>query len=79
MTTWKIIVKTTQNVNLGGVGTVHLEKGMSVEYVSSNSFWGPLDSKDSSEEVNKLFIRKYDIDLKKFGLLTKTILDLQKM
>ena len=27
MTTWKIIVKTTQNVNLGGVGTVHLEKG----------------------------------------------------
>ena len=79
MTTWKIIVKTTQNVNLGGVGTVHLEKGMSVDYVSSNSFWGPLDSKDSSEEVKKLFIRKYDIDLKKFGLLTKTILDLQKM
>ncbi len=38
MTTWKIIVKTTQNVNLGGVGTVHLEKGMSVDYVSSNSF-----------------------------------------
>ena len=79
MTTWKIIVKTTQNVNLGGVGTVHLEKGMSVDNVSSNSFWGPLDSKDSSEEINKLFIRKYDIDLKKFGLLTKTILDLQKM
>lgn len=78
MTTWKIIVKTTENVNVGGLGTVHLEKGMSVDYVLSNSFWGPLDSKDSSEEVNQLFIQKYNIDLKKFGLLTKTILDLKK-
>jgi hypothetical protein len=79
MSTWKILVKTTENVNVGGLGTVHLEKGMSVDYVLSNSFWGPLDSKDSSEEVNQLFIQKYNIDLKKFGLLTKTILDLKKI
>lgn len=79
MATWKITVKTTENVNVGGLGTVHLEKGMSVDYVLSNSFWGPLDSKDSSEEVNQLFKQKYNIDLKKFGLLTKTILDLKKI
>lgn len=79
MATWKITVKTTENVNVGGLGTVHLEKGMSVDYVLSNSFWGPLDSKDSIEEVNQLFKQKYNIDLKKFGLLTKTILDLKKI
>jgi hypothetical protein len=79
MAIWKITVKTTENVNVGGLGTVHLEKGMSVDYVLSNSFWGPLDSKVSSEEVNQLFIQKYNIDLKKFGLLTKTILDLKKI
>ena len=79
MATWKITVKTTENVNVGGLGTVHLEKGMSVDYVLSNSFWGPLDSKDSIEEVNQLFKQKYNIDLKKFGLLTKTTLDLKKI
>ena len=79
MAIWKITVKTTENVNVGSLGTVHLEKGMSVDYVLSNSFWGPLDAKDSSEEVNQLFIQKYNIDLKKFGLLTKTILDLKKI
>ena len=79
MAIWKITVKTTENVNVGGLGTVHLEKGMSVDYVLSNSFWGPLDSKDSSEEVKQLFIQKYNIDLKKFVLLTKTILDLKKI
>lgn len=79
MANWKITVKATQNVNVGGLGTVHLEKGMSVDYVLSNSFWDPLDSKDSSEEVNQLFIQKYNIDLKKFGLLTKTILDLKRI
>ena len=79
MANWKITVKATQNVNVGGLGTVHLEKGMSVDYVLSNSFWSPLDSKDSSEEVNQLFIQKYNIDLKKFGLLTKTILDLKRI
>ena len=79
MANWEITVKATQNVNVGGLGTVHLEKGMSVDYVLSNSFWSPLDSKDSSEEVNQLFIQKYNIDLKKFGLLTKTILDLKRI
>ena len=79
MANWKITIKVSDNVNVGGVGTIHLEKGMYVEYSSKDSFFGPLDSNDSRDAVNQLFKSKYGIDLKKYGQLTSVVLDCKKI
>ncbi len=78
MATWKITVKVNDNVHVGGLGTIHLEKGMSVEYVGNNS-WNPLDTDSTRQIVNQLFLSKYNIDLKKYGQLTRTVLDCVKV
>lgn len=78
MATWKITVKSTDRINVGGLGSIRLEKGMSVEFTNPNS-WNPLDTDITREAVNLLFIRKYDIDLKKFGQLNKTVLNCEKI
>ena len=64
MALWKISVK-----NSGTVNGVRLEKGMSVDYVSKTST-SPLSSlSQNKEQIGRLFMNKYGIDLLKAGLV----------
>ncbi len=71
MSLFLITVKTSENAN----GT-RLEKGMSVEVVSTYS--NPL-STNGGHEVQDAFIRKYNIDLKKINRLSLSYFDVKKI
>lgn len=58
------------------INGIRLEKGMSVEVVSSYS--NPL-STNGGHEVQEAFLRKYNIDLKKAASLSAGCLDVKKI
>ena len=71
MALFKITVKASRTIN-----TIRLEKGMSVEVVSTYS--NPM-STNGGKEVIAAFERKYGIDLKKANALSSTHLEVEKM
>lgn len=71
MALFKITVKTTRIIN-----AIRLEKGMSVEVVSTAS--NPISS-NGGREVVEAFERKYGIDLKKACAVSSTYLEVEKM
>lgn len=58
------------------INGIRLEKGMSVEVVSSYS--NPL-STNGGHEVQEAFLRKYNIDLKKAASLSADCLDIKRI
>ena len=72
MATWKITVKDTITYN-----GVHLEKGMFVEYITP-TLDHPLFKMMHHDAVNKLFIKKYGVDLKKIHFINETRLSFEK-
>ena len=74
MALWKISVK-----NSGTVNGVRLEKGMSVDYVTKTST-SPLSSlSQNKEQIGRLFMNKYGIDLLKVGLVNTGRLTCEKI
>ena len=74
MALWKISVK-----NSGTVNGVRLEKGMSVDYVTKTST-SPLSSlSQNKEQIGRLFMNKYGIDLLKAGLVNTGGLTCEKI
>ena len=71
MALFKITVKKTLTVN-----RIRLEKGMSVEVVSTYS--NPVTT-NKGHEVQDAFIRKYGIDLKKASSLSMGRLEVEKI
>lgn len=71
MALFKITVKSTSVTN-----GIRLEKGMSVEVVSSYS--NPMTT-NGGKEVIDAFQRTYGIDIKKANKLSSAYLDLQKI
>lgn len=75
MALWKITVKTSGNVN-----GVRLEKGMSVECVTSSTS-NPLQTNLTKNKpiIGKLFLNKYGVDLEKAGLISPSRLTCEKI
>lgn len=75
MALWKITVKSSGNVN-----GVRLEKGMSVECVTSSTS-NPLQTNLTKNKpiIGKLFLNKYGVDLEKAGLITPSKLSCEKI
>ena len=71
MAYFRVTVKTTKIAN-----GVRLEKGMSVDFPSSNT--SPL-SANGGKEILDAFMRKYGIDIKKAGALGSNYLDVQRV
>jgi hypothetical protein len=69
MALFVLTVKKSQTVN-----NIRLEAGMSVEIVSklSNVF------DNGAKEVQEAFLRKYNVDLKRANLLSKSTFDIKK-
>lgn len=67
------LITVKQNGNSNGI---RLEKGMSVEVVSTYS--SPLDT-NGGHEVQDAFLRKFNIDLKKGCYLSHTYLEVKKV
>lgn len=75
MALWKITVKTSGNVN-----GIRLEKGMSVECVTSSTS-NPLQTNLTKNKpiIGKLFLNKYGVDLEKAGLISPSRLTCEKI
>lgn len=71
MALFRATVKTTR-VNNG----VRIEKGMSVEFVSS---YGAPMSTNGGKEVIDAFIRVYGVDIKKAGAMGTSYIDIVKI
>ena len=72
MPIFRITVKQMKNVN-----GIRIEKGMSVDVVSS-SFSNPI-STNGGQCVNDAFLRIYGIDLKKVGALNQSYLESEQI
>lgn len=72
MATWKITVKDTITYN-----GVHLEKGMFVEYITP-TLDHPIFKTTHHDSVNKLFMRKYGVDLKRIHFINESRLSAEK-
>ena len=74
MALWKISVK-----NSGTINGVRLEKGMSVDYVTKTNT-SPLSAlSQNKEQIGRLFLNKYGIDLLKGGLVNMGRLTCEKI
>lgn len=73
MPLFKITVKTSKNSN-----GIRIEKGMSVEVVTSSTSSNPLTT-NGGQLVADAFMRIYGIDAKKAGILSTVYLDVQKI
>ena len=74
MALWKISVK-----NSGTINGVRLEKGMSVDYVTKTNT-SPLSAlSQNKEQIGRLFLNKYGIDLLKAGLVNMGRLTCEKI
>ncbi|MBC7390347.1 MAG: hypothetical protein H7329_14110 [Opitutaceae bacterium] len=70
MSLFKLTVKRS-----GSTNSVHFEKGMSIEVISSSN---PLTIA-GKKEIHDAFMRKYGIDSKKAGLDSSSILEVEKI
>ena len=73
MPLFKITVKPAMNSN-----GIRIEKGMSVEVVTSSTSCNPLTT-NGGQLVADAFMRIYGIDAKKAGILSTVYLDVQKI
>lgn len=73
MPLFRVTVKTAKNSN-----SIRIEKGMSVEVVTSSTSSNPLTT-NGGQAVADAFMRIYGIDAKKAGILSTVYLDVQRI
>lgn len=73
MPLFRVTVKTAKNSS-----GIRIEKGMSVEVVSSSTSSNPLTT-NGGQAVADAFMRIYGIDAKKAGILSTVYLDVQRI
>jgi len=69
------LYKATITQKRGLPGGVFIEKGMSVNFPCIMDPW----SMNQANDINNAFIRVYGIDLKKYGMLNRTIVLVEKI
>lgn len=73
MALWKLTIKRSSITN-----NVRLEKGMSIEIVSTGSS-DPLGSSIYKDQIAQLFMNKYGVDMKKACAINRAFLEPERM